>query len=245
MNRSFYASTDVLFIRTCHIGLNVPALHRCSAVTNHPPSLGSSQAGSSGQRSASTSRSLLEQIRLNDRSSWDRLLRLYAPLVFHWCRKWNLQHADAADIFQEVFRSVAANVCAFQKESKSDTFRGWLRTITHNKVRDHYRRIGREPAGIGGTEANDHWHQMPCGNSDVDSICGQVDSDPAERAVCLRALELIRNEFEPRTWQAFFKTTVEGQTAAEVALELKMSPGAVRVAKSRVLHRLRQELGDV
>ena len=60
-----------------------------------------------------------------------------------------------------------------------------------------------------------------------------------------RALELIRGEFEERTWTAFWRTAVEGQAAKDVAADLSMSPGAVRVAKSRVLHRLREELGDL
>jgi DNA-directed RNA polymerase specialized sigma24 family protein len=56
---------------------------------------------------------------------------------------------------------------------------------------------------------------------------------------------LIRNEFEERTWQALWRTTVDGRSPAEVAGELNMTAGAVRVAKSRVLRRLRQELGDL
>jgi RNA polymerase sigma-70 factor (ECF subfamily) len=55
---------------------------------------------------------------------------------------------------------------------------------------------------------------------------------------------LIRNEFEERSWQAFWRMAVGGRTANDVAAELSMSPGAVRVAKSRVLRRLREELGD-
>ena len=56
---------------------------------------------------------------------------------------------------------------------------------------------------------------------------------------------MIREEFEPRTWQAFWQTAVEGRAASDVAADFGMSPGAVRVAKSRVLHRLRAELGEL
>ena len=69
-------------------------------------------------------------------------------------------------------------------------------------------------------------------------------SETAERLLLSRGLDLIRGEFEERTWQAFWRTAVEGRDAKEVALELRMSPGAVRVAKSRVLRRLREELGE-
>src|SRR5262249_60322784 len=119
---------------------------------------------------------------------------------------------------------------------------GWLRPIRRNKVYDHFRRRGREPEGVGGTEAQGRLAEVPAlPTADEDSAAGQG----AERGLFRRALELIQQEFAERTWQAFWRTAVEGRPAAEVAAELSMSPGAVRVAKSRVLQRLREELGDV
>ena len=66
-----------------------------------------------------------------------------------------------------------------------------------------------------------------------------------DRGLFERALELIRGEFEERTWHAFWLTAVEDHPTGEVALELVMTPGAVRVAKSRVLRRLREELSEI
>src|SRR5438132_5611065 len=86
--------------------------------------------GSSGvQPSTGTSRSLLERVKADDPTAWERLVTLYAPLVFHWCRRWHLQDQDIADICQEVFQAVVAHIETFRKERQSDTFRGWLRTI--------------------------------------------------------------------------------------------------------------------
>src|SRR5262245_44720895 len=103
--------------------------------------------------SSATPRSLLDQARADDPSAWERLVHLYAPLVLHWCRGGHLQEQDIADVFQEVFQAVAAHLTTFRKERAGDTFRGWLRTITRNKLRDHFRRRGREPEGVGGTDA--------------------------------------------------------------------------------------------
>jgi RNA polymerase sigma-70 factor, ECF subfamily len=192
--------------------------------------------------STGTSRSLLQRVQADDPAAWDRLVTLYAPLVFRWCRGCNLREQDAADVFQEVFQAVVANITGFRKDRPGDTFRGWLRTITRNKVRDHFRRRGREPEGEGGTEARGRMVQIPdLPDSDGDSAA----SADEERDLYRRALDLIQQEFAERTWQAFWRTAVEGRTAADVAAELAMSPGAVRVAKSRVLQRLREELGDV
>jgi RNA polymerase sigma-70 factor, ECF subfamily len=189
-----------------------------------------------------TSRSLLERVQADDAAAWDRLVGLYAPLVFRWCRRWGLRDEDAADVFQEVFQAVATHVAGFRKEGPGDTFRGWLRTITHNKVRDYFRQRRREPEGVGGTDAQVRLAQVPAPEA-ADEDGG--DDEQAERDLFRRALELIRGEFEERTWQAFWRTAVEGRATQDVAAELAMTPGAVRVAKSRVLQRLREEMGDV
>jgi RNA polymerase sigma-70 factor (ECF subfamily) len=198
--------------------------------------------GSGSQPSTSTSRSLLERVRADDTAAWDRLVTLYAPLVLYWCRRWDLQEQDSADVFQEVFLAVAKHIAGFHKDRQGDTFRGWLRTITRNKVLDHFRRLGREPGGVGGTDALRNLSALPAPSAAEEQ---SVADDQAERGLFYRGLDFIRAEFEPKTWQAFWKTAVEGRAAGDVAADLAMSPGAVRVAKSRVLNRLREELGDL
>jgi RNA polymerase sigma-70 factor (ECF subfamily) len=191
--------------------------------------------------SSATSRSLLARVQADEPQAWERLVHLYAPLVHHWCRRHGLQDQDLADVFQDVFQAVVAHVSRFRKERAGDTFRGWLRRITQNKLRDHFRRLGREIQGVGGSSARERLAQLPEPESAVDD----VTTETAERGLFARALGLIRAEFEERTWTAFWRTTVEGQVTKDVAADLSMTPGAVRVAKSRVLHRLREELGDL
>jgi RNA polymerase sigma-70 factor (ECF subfamily) len=134
---------------------------------------------------------------------------------------------------------VATHITSFRKQESGDTFRGWLRTITQNKIHDHFRRLGREPGGVGGTDAQLRFAQLP-----APAVHEEPSAEEAEPSLVVRGLDLIRGEFSERTWQAFWRTAVEGRAAKDVGAELAMSPGAVRVAKSRVLHRLREELGD-
>ena len=192
--------------------------------------------------SSATSRSLLDRVKADDESAWEALLGLYGPLVYRWLRRWDLQEHEAADIFQEIFGALAKHIGGFRKQNKGDTFRGWLHRITDNKVRDHLRKLGREPGGEGGTEAQMRLASLP----EVLPPEGDDSSADHEDAGLLRAaVDLIRGEFEARTWQAFWLTAVEARSPAEVAAELGMSAGAVRVAKSRVLKRLREELGGL
>ena len=191
----------------------------------------------------STSRSLLFEARLADPAAWERVVRLYAPLVASWCRRWGVAEQDVSDVLQEVFSAVSANLGRFRKERPTDTFRGWLSTIARNKARDHFRRRFDEPAAVGGTEATLHLQQIadPSLLGEPQELTDDVFLDELLR----KALESIQGEFHERTWQAFWGVVVEGRTATDVAADIAMTPGAVRVAKSRVLLRLRRELGDV
>jgi RNA polymerase sigma-70 factor (ECF subfamily) len=71
--------------------------------------------------------------------------------------------------------------------------------------------------------------------------------EPAEEVASLyhRALELVRGEFEERSWQMFWRVAVDGHEVGAIAADLGVSPAAVRKAKSRVLLRLRQEVGEL
>lgn len=198
--------------------------------------------GTGRQTPTGTSSSLVNRVKADEAGAWDRLVTLYAPLVYHWCRRWQLKDEDLADIFQEVFKALVVHIAGFRKKREGDTFRGWLWTITRSKVLDHFRKKGKEPEGAGGTEAWMRLSQVPAPEAAAETDPGEAE---AMRRLFLRGLDLIRGDFEERTWQAFWRTAVEGRTPREVAAELSTTPGAVRVAKSRVLQRLREELGDV
>jgi RNA polymerase sigma-70 factor, ECF subfamily len=190
--------------------------------------------------STRTPRSLIERARSNDATAWTAIVDLYAPLAHRWCRRWGLHDADAADVLQDVFLAVAGHLDQFKKERSGDTFRGWLRVILRNKIHDHFRRLGREPGGEGGTEAQLRFARL----TDADPP-EEGSDEAAERLLLRRCCEMIRPEFHDRTWQAFWATAIDGRSAPDVAADLGMSPVGVRVAKSRVLQRLRETLGDL
>ena len=91
---------------------------------------------------------------------------------------------------------------------------------------------------IGGSVARERFLAIPDGDASSAAETGNQ-----EKAILVnRVLDLIRNEFEDRTWQAFWRVTVECQPSDMVAESLEMTPAAVRQAKSRVLRRLREEM---
>lgn len=191
----------------------------------------------------SASSSLIRRLKVRDPDAWQRLANMFGPLVYGWARESGLQESDASDVMQETFRAVAAGVDTFHRTSPSDSFRGWLWTITRNKIRDHFRnQAGRAPA-VGGADHDDILAQIPAEAPEPGSLSGTAETTFAH--IARQTLELVRAEFEPRTWQAFWLITVEDQRPADVAARLEMSLGAVYMAKSRVLKRLRDEIADL
>src|SRR5262249_51261202 len=144
----------------------------------------------------------------------------------------------ASDVVQEVFLTVSTHIGRFRRSQAGDSFRGWLWTICHNKIRDCYRRLQSRPQAAGGTTANVRLEQLPLAPPDEDSDEGGHEIRLTRR----RALLQLRETFEKQVWDAFWLVVVEDRSPADVARELGMSVWAVYKAKSRVLHRLRQEL---
>ena len=123
---------------------------------------------------------------------------------------------------------------------RSGTFRGWLYTVTRNKIYNFLSAQRHRPRGSGDPDAHERLDSTP-----AREVNGGPDAEwekEYQRGLSARAMEKVKDEFQPATWRAFWETAVEGKAAAEVGTGLKMTPGAVYVAKSRVLSRLRDEV---
>jgi RNA polymerase sigma-70 factor (ECF subfamily) len=195
------------------------------------------------EQSGSISTTLWEQVRAQDPQAWQRLVRLFGPLICRWCRRGGLSAEDAADVLQEVFTAVWQHAGDFRRKDPADSFVAWLATITRNKIRDHFRRGQRRPQARGGTSAQLAMAEIPGEGAEAESSVA-VDAE-ATALLSRRVLELTQVEFERRTWDALVQTTLDQRRAADVAADLGMSVGAVYMAKSRVLRRLRDVLAEL
>lgn len=186
--------------------------------------------------------SLLIRIRDSaDHDAWNQFVEVYAPLIHHFARKKGLQEADAADITQDVLRQVSDSIGRFQYAPNRGSFRAWLFTVTRNRILNFFTRDGRGAKGSGDTGVRQLLEQQP---ADAE----QADWDrEVEKHLFACAVERVRPEFRANSWQAFWETAVEGRSASGTAAELGISVGAVYIAKSRVLARLKEvvaALGD-
>jgi len=172
--------------------------------------------------------------------AWREFVRLYGPVIYRFARQRGLQDADAADLMQDVLRSVAHHIGELEYDRRKGTFRGWLYTITRNKIYNFLLAQRRRPRARGDENHQECLDTAPARESS-DSLEHQWERE-YQRQLSWQAMERVRHEFQPHTWQAFWLTAVEGQAAASVGQQLNMSPGAVYVAKCRVLARLREEV---
>jgi RNA polymerase sigma-70 factor (ECF subfamily) len=184
------------------------------------------------ESSPTTSVSLLQ--RLHDRSdalAWEKLVKVYVPLMQVWLRTAGLQPADCDDLTQQVFQVLNRKVAEFKHNGHTGAFRTWLHSVTRNVLRDFYRSRPMPEA------ASAILDQLAHPTSDLSR---QWD-DEYNHHVIRGLLELIQPEFNASTMQAFRRVVLDEVPAAVVAEELGLSVNAVLIAKSRVLARLRRE----
>jgi RNA polymerase sigma-70 factor (ECF subfamily) len=183
--------------------------------------------------------SLLVRIRdARDAQAWSQFVDLYAPLVYGFARKQGLQDADAADLSQDVLRSVAGAARGLEYDPTRGSFRGWLFTIVRNKLRNFRAAEVRQERGSGGSDARALLEEQP----DRGDVREDRWDQEYEQRLFRWAAEQVRGGFQPASWQAFWQTAVEGKSPQAVGEQLGMSVGAVYIAKSRVLARLREEI---
>jgi RNA polymerase sigma-70 factor (ECF subfamily) len=188
-----------------------------------------------------TRASLLVRLRdPRDVEAWKEFVQLYASVIYGFARKRGLQDADAADLMQEVLRSFAGTIGRWTYDPRKGTFRSWLFKVTRNKVFNFLEARQRQARGSGDSATHQRLDEQAGREPEEDDWDREY-----ERKVFTWAAERIKGEFQPTTWQAFWLTAVEDQGAQDVGQRLKLSPGAVYVAKSRVLSRLREEIAQL
>jgi RNA polymerase sigma factor (sigma-70 family) len=182
--------------------------------------------------------SLLLRLRdARDGAAWSEFVEVYAPLVYGYARKQGLQDADAADVTQEVLRAVSGAMGRLEYDPERGSFRGWLFTIVRNKLRSFL--AGPKGQARGGTSAQLLLEAQP-GPAEATAWDAEY-----EQRLFAWAADQVRGGFEDATWRAFWRTAVEGRAPKEVAAELGLTVGAVYIAKSRVLARLRERVRDL
>lgn len=180
----------------------------------------------------SISTSLLGGVQVQDPRAWERLVALFSPFVSRWLRTWGVPESDAADVLQNIFARVAQNVQKFRREQPGDSFRGWLWTIARNQTSDFFRARPLHQA------SDSFLAQVPEVEKDDEATREQAE-------LLYRLLETIRGDFQPSTFDVFWRCEIEGQSTEEVAAALGLKHSTIREARRRVKNRLREECQEL
>ena len=181
-----------------------------------------------------TRQSLLLRLQQDsDVQSWTEFEQMYRPAVFRLARRRGLQPSDAEDLTQRVMLAIVNKLSQWEVDRQRGSFRAWLLTVTRNEVVSHFRKQLR----LNHETVDENRHGVP-------ELEEQVDWE-FRRAVFRSLTRQIQSEFEPATWQCFWLTAVEQQSAQEVANALGLSLGAVYKNKSRVLKKLKNRVAQM
>ena len=196
-----------------------------------------------------TSTELLRQAKASNQTAWQQLVTRYSRRIYRWCRRAGLQGSDAADVTQEVFHAVARKLGNFRRDRPGDTFRGWLRRITDNKINDHFRKQNKTADRASGGVNHiaflaEVWDPAP-GTWNTASVV--PDASTVSSIKNQRTQEIVnrvRGNVSDRDWKLFWRIAVDGQSAVEAAKELGISANAARLVKMRVLKQLKNQFSN-
>ena len=187
-----------------------------------------------------TNPSLILRMRdVGDGASWQDFLAIYQPVVFRMARLRGLQDADAQDVMQTVFVSIARSIAGWTGGADQPPFRAWLTTIARNAITKALARRPRD-AAAGSTSIVDLLENHPQRDVTADEIAAETRHEMV-RWAC----EQIRLEFSEEIWRIFWKTSVDGVPIAEIARQMERSPGSIYVARFRVITRLKEKVQEV
>jgi RNA polymerase sigma-70 factor (ECF subfamily) len=194
-----------------------------------------------GDLAGRTSVSLLGRLHENpgDASAWNDFVRRYSPQINQWCRHWNLQEADAEDVTQNVLLELARKMKTFTYDP-SQSFRGWLKTLTHAAWCDFLDSRRRHAQGSGDTVVLQQLREIAA----RDDLARRLEEE-YDRELLELAIFEVRRRVAPATWEAFRLLAFEGLSGAEVAARLGMSVGNVYVARSNVQKMLKECLSSL
>ena len=185
--------------------------------------------------------SLLVQVRSpGNREAWDQFVQIYRPVIYRLARSRGLQDADAQDLAQQVLIAVASAITTWEKSDEQVRFRHWLRRVARNAI---VNALSRRPydRAVGGSSAQSFLEDLR-GNSPQSDAEIELEY---RRELYLRAARQVQVDVEPETWRAFELTVIQEMNMDEVALTLKKSIGAIYVARSRIMQRLREIIREL
>jgi RNA polymerase sigma factor (sigma-70 family) len=184
-----------------------------------------------------TSATLLGRLRElpTDQAAWGDFVNCYGKKIYGWCRRWELQPADADNVTQAVLLKLARAMQSFEYD-RSRSFRAWLKTLAHHAWQDLAK--SRRPLAVAGDA---RLEEVLASLEARDDLATRLES-AWEQDLLDIAMASVRLRVHPKTWEAFHLTALQEIKADEVGQRLGMELTSVYKAKSNVQKMLQEEI---
>jgi RNA polymerase sigma-70 factor (ECF subfamily) len=171
-----------------------------------------------------------------DEMAWREFVNRYGPKIQGWCRKRQLQEADAEDLTQTVLTKLVSRLRTFRYDP-SQSFRAWLKTVTLHALADFAAQRHRPGQGSGDPRTLEYLASQEARQDFLAELADEFDRELLEEAKARVQLRV-----GPAKWQAFCLTAFESLSGEEAARRLGMKVITVYTAKSKVLKLLQEEV---
>lgn len=183
--------------------------------------------------------SLIEEIQANQSDdAWRDFCAIYDGLIQGWLARQGVQPADADDVRQESMATVFKEIGSFEHSGRTGAFRRWLRNIVSNRLRRLWDKKSNQRKKEG-VELSVLADQL----ADDSSRLSAVWDHEHDIYVIDKILDSLTNQFPQQSIRVFRKVAIQGENDRQIADELGITLGALRVAKHRVLKAVKQAAG--
>jgi RNA polymerase sigma-70 factor (ECF subfamily) len=197
-----------------------------------PTATAAAQPGTGGQGGVDSTLDLVERAKRGDSTAVDTLFARYLPSLRRWASgrlpRWARDLMDTDDLVQETVIRAVKRIDQFESRHEG-ALQAYLRQAIVNRIRDEVRRTKRSPVATA-----------------LDDNAADHSASPLESAIGAEALERYEAalaRLRPDEREAIVARVEMDGSYQEVARALgKPSPDAARMAVSRALLRLAEEM---
>lgn len=191
-----------------------------------------------------TRASLLFRLRnWKDTASWEEFYRLYRRLIYGLARRSGLNHNEAEEVMQDVFKRVAETIQSFESNPKRGRFRAWLLNLVRWRIADKFRSRRPEdqpgPTGPGATVSDTALMERmtdPAGDE------GEFWEAEWLQNVLETALSRLARRVPAKQFQAFDLYNFQRWPVMSVARDLGINPATVYLISHRLTRQLKAEV---
>lgn len=164
-------------------------------------------------------------------AAWQEFDAIYRPMLNRFARTYGASEADAEDVVQQCMSAIHAHIKHFDYDPAKGRFRGWLKTLVNNRIRNRFRKKNEEIA------RTRHFADLQAEHGDPEAVFEKIWMDEHLK----HALKIVKREVEEKTFKAFVAYVIEEKPVDDVCKMLDLNQNQVHKAK----YRLTRKLADV